>query len=428
MPALADPNVRITSPENGDVIIGDVRLDVEAPDAERIDYYVNGVRVAYDSTASDFSETWDSRKALDGEYQIVARVDGDELSDPVTFVIDNEPGEQPTEPAPTTESTPTTTEPAPTTEPTPTTTEPAPTTTEPAPTTEPTPVEPVGFPECDETTASNVVHPDGPGQYRPDSSTFQQQTVMDAWGSTWTRESAGDYPVIFKDRDYPAGGTVCWLGGEITSSEDMAASWDEVWHHTVGFYTDHPYTTVVGLRMDNQGDCIGIKDPGDDSLTRIHGVALTNCHDDVIENDLMKNVEVTDSVLEGYVLFAFRGGSAGAEDGRNNVWRIDDVVAWSKPQEAVYKGPVPGTGPMFKRPNNDSEEGWEPWFVITDSVFRVDMVPNHGDLSIPPGEYKNNIIVWTGDGEYPGEVPPGFMVTTDLSEWSEPRNAWYATH
>lgn len=276
---------------------------------------------------------------------------------------------------------------------------------------------------CD--TASSV-QPKGPAQYRPGSSTFTQQTVMDARGATWTREAAGDYPVIFKDQRYPSGGTVCWLGGSITSSEKMSASWDGVWHHTVSLYTDHPYTTVRGLRVDNAGDCIGIKDPGDASLTRIQGVALTNCHDDAIENDLMKNVEVTDSLIEGYVLFAGRGGSAGAEDGRNNTYRIDGVVGWLKPQEAVYKGPRPGTGPIFKRPNSDGSQGYEPRYTITDTIIRVDQKPNHGDLSIPPGPHSNNVIVWTGAGAYPGPVPAGFRVTTDLSVWSNARAAWLA--
>jgi hypothetical protein len=390
--AVADREPAITAPGDGNTISGKVLLVAEA-DGRRVEFFVNEVWVARDSTGPDFSVRWDTRAALDGEVKLVARVDGEELSAPVTVTVDNEPdeagppGEGPNWP----------------------------------------PV-PLDFPECEPATASNVAHPDGPAQYRPDSETFGRQTVMDARGSSWTRESAGDYPVLFKERAYPPGGTVCWLGGSITSKQDMAASWDDVWHHTYGFYTDHPYTTIVGLEANNQGDCIGIKEPGDTSLTRIHGVSLTDCHDDVIENDLMKNVEVSDSLLEGYVLFGGRGGSAGAEDGRNNTYRIDRVIGWVKPQEAVYKGKVPGTGPLFKRPNQDDEEGWEPRFTITDSVFRIDMEPNHGDLSIPPGAHSGNVIVWTGDGRYPGEVPRGFTVTTDIGVWADARAAWKASH
>jgi hypothetical protein len=385
-PATAAPGAAVTSPTDGATVRGIITLDADAPGAERVDYYVNGVRVAHAETRRDFSEHWDTRRALDGDYELVIRVDGKALGRPVEFTIDNGP----VPPA--------------------------------RPLVLPPHGESASFPECD-STGAHVVHPEGPGQYRPD--TFQRRTVIDARGSIWTREQADDYPVLFKDTDHPPRGTVCWLGGRIASSEDPAASWEDVWHHTVGFYTDLPYTTIVGLRADNQGDCVAIKEPGDNSHTRLYGVALRNCHDDAIENDLMKNVTVTDSLIEGYVLFAFRGGSAGAEDGRNNFWTIDRVIGWVKPQEAVYKGPKPGTGPIFKRPNQDDEQGWEPRFTITDSIFRVDMEPNHGDLSIPPGPHSGNVIVWTGDGLYPGEVPPGFRVTTDLTVWSDARAAWW---
>lgn len=387
-----EPRVTITAPGDGDTISGKVQLVADA-NGQQVEFFVNGVWVARDSEGPDFSTRWDTRAALDGTVQLVARLDGKLSSAAVTLTVENEPdqagppGDGPNWP----------------------------------------PVPP-NFPECDPATASNVIPIGGPTQYRPDDATFGLRTVMDARGSSWTRESAGDYPVVFKERAYPPGGTVCWLGGSITSSQDMAASWDDVWHHTYSFYTDHPYTTIVGLEANNQGDCVGIKDPGDDSLTRIHGVSLTDCHDDVIENDLMKNVEVSDSLLEGYVLFAGRGGSAGAEDGRDNTYRIDRVIGWSKPQEAVYKGPSPGTGPLFKRPRNDSEQGWEPRFRITNSIFRVDMEPNHGDLSIPPGRHSGNVIVWLGDGRYPGKVPPGFEVTTDVGVWADARAAWKASH
>jgi hypothetical protein len=56
------------------------------------------------------------------------------------------------------------------------------------------------------------------------------------------------------------------------------------------------------------------------------------------------------------------------------------------------------------------------------------MEPNHGDLSIPPGQHSGNVIVWTGEGRYPGRVPPGFTVTTDVGVWADARAAWKASH
>jgi Bacterial Ig domain len=283
---------------------------------------------------------------------------------------------------------------------------------------------PAGASHPEACVAEATVRP-SPPEYRPTSG-FTHVTVADARGVEFTTTQVeGWYPVILKDGSYPAGGTFCFLGGSIVGN-DTTTSWDTTWHKSVSAYSDHPYTTWRGTRISQGGDCIGIKDPGDASLTRIQGVSAVDCGDDAVENDLMKNVEVTDSLLEGYVLFAGRGGSAGAEDGRNNTYKINHVVGWLKPQRDVYKGSTPGNGPLFKRPCNCSTNGWEPNYTITNSIFRIDKVPNHGDLSIPPGPHSGNTIVWTGAGPYPGQVPAGFTVTADVGAWERSRAAWMA--
>src|SRR5687768_9373730 len=220
-------------------------------------------------------------------------------------------------------------------------------------------------------------------------------TRVDARTASWNRELAGDYPVIFKEKPNPAGSSLCFLGGTITSSAPASTPW-ETWHGTYGVYTDEGNTTIRGLILDNQGDGIGLKDETS-SGARIQGVYATRIHDDVIENDWQGDVRVTDSLLEGYVVFAGRGYDdmgGGTPDGRDNEYVIEDTLAWLQPQPTVFKGAVPGTGPLFKRPDGSSEQGFEPNYTITNSIFRVDQEPNHGDLSIPPGDHSGNTIVW----------------------------------
>jgi hypothetical protein len=252
-------------------------------------------------------------------------------------------------------------------------------------------------------------------------------TRVDARTASWSREQAGDYPVIFREKPTPAGSSLCFLGGRITSSAPASTPWD-TWHGTYGFYTDEGDTTIRGLVLDNQGDAIGLKRETS-SGARIEGVYATRIHDDVIENDWQGDVRVTDSLLEGYVIFAGRGYDdmeGGTPDGRDNDYVIEDTLAWLQPQPTVYKGAVPGTGPLFKRPDGSSEQGFEPNYTITDSIFRVDQAPNHGDLSIPPGDHSGNTIVWTGSGAYPGPVPDGFTLTRDRSVWDDAKAAWLA--
>jgi Bacterial Ig domain len=54
----------ITAPADGDTISGKVSLEAEA-DGRRVEFFVNGVWVAGDSTGPEFSAPWDTRAALD---------------------------------------------------------------------------------------------------------------------------------------------------------------------------------------------------------------------------------------------------------------------------------------------------------------------------------------------------------------------------
>ena len=257
--------------------------------------------------------------------------------------------------------------------------------------------------------------------------TFTARTRIDARTASWTREAAGDYPVVFKDKSSPPGSSMCLLGGKITSSESEAASWAKVWHRTYGLYVDEPRAEIRGLWLANQGGGIGLRQSSSGAVIR--GVYANKIHDDVIENNWQGDVTVEDSRLAGYVVFAGRGytGMAGGSpDGRDNTYNITRTLAWLQPQRSVFTGPVPGNGPLFKRANGSAAHGHDTKFVIKDSIFRIDQAPNDGDLSIPPGPHSGNTIVWTGSGAYPGPVPAGFRLSTDKAVWDRADAAWLA--
>jgi hypothetical protein len=256
---------------------------------------------------------------------------------------------------------------------------------------------------------------------------FTDRTRIDARTASWTREAAGDYPVVFKDKANPSGSSMCLLGGKITSSASESASWAQVWHRTYGLFIDEPRTEVRGLWLENQGGGIGLNRGSSGAVIR--GVYANKTHDDVIENNWQGDVTVEDSRLAGYVVFAGRGYAGmvgGTPDGRDNTYKITRTLAWLQPQRSVFTGPVPGNGPLFKRANGSAAHGFETKFVIKDSIFRIDKAPNDGDLSIPPGPHSGNTIVWTGTGTYPGPVPAGFTLSTDKGVWDRAEAAWLA--
>ena len=256
---------------------------------------------------------------------------------------------------------------------------------------------------------------------------FSSRTRVDARTASWTREAAGDYPVVFKDKSNTTGSSMCLLGGRITSSTSESASWAQVWHRTYGLFLGEPRAEIRGLWLENQGGGIGLHQGASGAVIR--GVYADKIHDDVIENNWQGDVTVEDSRLAGYVLFAGRGYSGmagGTPDGRDNTYSITRTLAWLQPQRSVFTGPVPGNGPLFKRANGSAAHGFETRFVIKDSIFRIDRVPNDGDLSIPPGPHSGNTIVWTGGGAYPGPVPAGFTLSTDKGVWDRADAAWRA--
>lgn len=138
----APPAVTVTHPTGGEDVTGTVRLKVAASaGTERVDYYVNRVRVATDTTPRNgFGEDWDSRRALDGEHTVIAAAsneDGVTFSAPVTFTVDNDADTPPATPDPAASPEPAD-EPTPPTATTPPAVEPEP---DPAPV-EPDPVRP----------------------------------------------------------------------------------------------------------------------------------------------------------------------------------------------------------------------------------------------------------------------------------------------
>jgi hypothetical protein len=66
--------VRLTAPAAAAVVSGTIRFNATVPSGTtRVGYLVDGTEVAFDATASDFSETWSTTRVPNGEHTVVAR-------------------------------------------------------------------------------------------------------------------------------------------------------------------------------------------------------------------------------------------------------------------------------------------------------------------------------------------------------------------
>ena len=263
-------------------------------------------------------------------------------------------------------------------------------------------------------------------QYR--NTGFADGSFFDAGSADWSGRAADGTPIPWLVTLRSSGGLgrgSCWVGGFLRGPWDDTApgvSWEDPYHHAGGFTIDVPDLTVEDVRIENQGDGIHIVDNGSNASLR--SILMRDIHDDCIENDSLHTLSVDNVLLDGcYVAFSARPHSLDSTPDRSgNVWTITNSLVRLEPQPTVYRGPAPGHGGFFK---------WDtraPKLSIHNTIFRVDQQANHGTLGIPSSvemhSCSNNIVVWLGGGDYPGDLPACFSVTTDVSVWNNSVAAW----
>ena len=273
----------------------------------------------------------------------------------------------------------------------------------------------------------SCLDPDGPdivlrgaySKYDTRSPLLAAGTKIDARAASWTGQVS--FPI-----DFAGVADLCWYGGVVQGTWPEGTTWD-AYHSTAAFYMFTPSTTVQALRVDNYGDGFHPSSSGNGSQNwTLRGAYFTNIHDDCIENDEKLTGLTDDSLFECYNLFSARSSASGP----NNVWTIQNTLAYLKPMTAVYKPAEhssPGTAGIFK---------WDstgPLLSLHDNIFRVDMKADVVGLNMPAGKLlscSNNVIVWLEQGPFPGTGYPStcFTITTDKRVWDDAVADWHARH
>ena len=258
-------------------------------------------------------------------------------------------------------------------------------------------------------------------------------TVIDAHTATWSGGSGTEpWPITIGGP-----GPVCLYGGTFKGAwddSDPAVTWEDPYHHSGGITIRAPHLLVEGLRIDNQGDGVNVDVTGTDfDLRAIH---LSNIHDDCIQDDFLNSGIIEDSFLEScYVGFSAAWYTAPSGTGAGNTLEIDNTLEHSSCSVPYYPRASSCYGLWFK---GWYDTGTGPNLVLKNDIFRFDQVSGQlafaGDASYTlPANSKtlgcsNNIIVWTGPGNFPFPLPSCFKVTKDLSVWNNAVATWKANH
>ncbi len=212
----------------------------------------------------------------------------------------------------------------------------------------------------------------------------------------------------------------CVLGGTIIGQPSIADMWRGEVYNKYGGYglsldtvSDHD-SVVDGLRVDRLVD--GFGPAGDGTVMR--NAYISNIRDDCVEADYLSAGRIEDSLLDG----CYAGIS------------VDPVTRPSpkNPQPLVLDGvlmrlkPYPNSPVALQTIRLFKSEAWAN-VIVRNSVFLADKTTTRSD-QFRAIQAENVTVVWLGDGTFPGTVPPGVTVTTDLSVWEQARAEWLTEH
>lgn len=373
------PSVSLTAPANGATVSGSVTMSANATDnvgVSKVELYVDGALKAT-ATTSPYTYSWNTTQVANGSHSLQAKAydaAGNIATSPTaTVTVLNQ--------------------------------------------TTPPPV-----------TSASCLDQEGPlvtltGQkstvdYR--SNPLAASTKVDARTATWYGTTA--YPIFVE-----GGAGICWSGGKVEGTFPVSDSWDAM-RSRKSFEVFSDKIIVENLRAHNYGDGITMKEGGTNwTLRRVY---FTQMRDDCVENDQLYVGTVDDSLFDGcYGGFSSRPGSSDStSDGRNNLFTIKNSLVRLQPMQSVYSGSSPGHGGFFKWDNNSDRDNQ---LSLQNNIFRVDQLPNHGNLGVPADKLvgcSNNIVVWLGSGSYPDALPSCFTITTDKSVWDNAVAKWKLDH
>lgn len=275
-------------------------------------------------------------------------------------------------------------------------------------------------------------------------------TRLDARGDIFTSETfpsiIAQYPVDIRiwDGRSVSETNICWVGGTILSTNPLDMTWRDSKNGKGDGIGSHNNSLIVdGARIHNAHDGFAFwtRDGGRPEVYwQIRNSWVTYNRDDCIEDDFYFGGLVDDSLFDGcYVFLSTRGGTTSHGQTvtvQNSLIRMQQMPG---PYGYDNDPSVMSHGEIFKT----SE--WGPDIVLENNIFLVEgLAKTTADPSLWPAQNvyalgfkdkviscSNNVIVWLGEGEYPGNIPNNdacVTVTTDRTVWDAARAKWIAEH
>jgi hypothetical protein len=265
---------------------------------------------------------------------------------------------------------------------------------------------------------------------------FADNTRFDVQRSLWKQEQVPEYKNQYAI-NIGGGKNACWAGGAVLGTSAPNASWGQLYakngrggrNDSVSIiWINAPNMTVDGIRVHNAWDSIR---PGPKSANfTVKNVWVSRSRDDCFENDNRNPGLITDSLIDGcYVFYSSTGGSSTVT--------IENTLARLQPMPGAHcesgclqpgtKGWIKGGPVNLKLYNNIFLQEQKGNVAVRSGG--IPTVKANGTPKDKILDCSNNIMVWTGPGEYPYHLDSRcFTVTKDKSVWDKAKQNWINCH
>ena len=281
--------------------------------------------------------------------------------------------------------------------------------------------------DCIGPNRSVVLTPPGTitSKYSPDP---PSNTTFDASRSTW-RPDLSTYPIGIDT----ASARICWYDGAVLGSIPAGMTWEEAhsFNQPCVRMVATDWMVLDGIRCHNTGDGFRVRETriGAQNVTMtVRNTFFSRIRDDCMENDDVVGGLLQDNLWQGCntgISEQPTGGSFSQPAGERLVLDHMLMGLWINPHEGG-----PGQNSLFKWSTSAND------LVIKCSIFKVDtMSLNHAKSMEVPATIndaacpdKPTTIVWLGGGPYPGDLPRGIRVTSNIGVWTRAVSAWKCSH
>jgi hypothetical protein len=262
-------------------------------------------------------------------------------------------------------------------------------------------------------------------KYSPDP---PSDTTFDARHSTW-RPDLSTYPIGVDTTS----SRICWYGGAVFGSIPSGMTWEDAhsYNQPCIRIVSREWMRVEGIRCDDTGDGFRPRETstGAQNVTMtVRNTYFTRIHDDCLENDGVIGGLLQNNLWSGCntgISEQPGGGSFSQPSGERLVLDHMLMGLWITPHQGGA-----GENSLFKWSSSAND------LVIKCSIFKVDALSlNHAVAMAIPATINDSAcpndpttIVWLGGGPYPGDLPAGVRVTSQIDVWTRAATAWKCAH